>query len=355
VFGIVQIGVSKLSKILHYNYSSVIDKIKKGEMNSISPYISKDFSIDLFNKYEKFGLHRNAVYDRSEAIPHYLNMSSSHPMPFYDPNFNKSFYEIAEERAKELIDLNLAIRVCWSGGIDSTFVLLMLSKFAAKNQIIVYGSYASIIESGDVFDKFIKQKFNYKIQVYPNKEMKRDTTGSILVTGYQGNQLFGPTDNFFASERQVAFFHHTMGTKETIYEDYRKHVNPELLEFLQPAIDRSPKKIETICDLRWYCIFNMDWYNGLYFMKSEMSEDAYDNTYHFFDTEDFQKWAIHTKEPFTKIKGDPNTHRWQMREFIADCGLVDYSKNKSKAISNFCSNEGHWLFLLDNLENIYAN
>jgi hypothetical protein len=322
-------------------------------MNKISPYLSANFSTELFNKYEKLGLHRNAVYDRSGKIPHYLDMSSIHPMPSYDPTFNKSFYEVAEQRAKELIALDKQIKVCWSGGIDSTFVLLLLSKFATKDQLLVYGSYASVIESGDVFDKFIKQNFNYKINVYPNKITKEDKSDSIFVTGYQGNQLFGPTDNFFASERQVAFFHHTMGTKETIYEDYRKNVNPELLEFLQPSIDASPKKIETVCDLRWYCIFNMDWYNGLYFMKSEMNKLAFANTYHFFDTEDFQKWAIHTKEPFTKIKGNPNTHRWQMREFIADCGLIDYSKNKSKAISNFSSNEAHWLFLLDNLENIY--
>ena len=127
-------------------------------------------------------------------------------------------------------------------------------------------------------------------------------------------------------------------------DDYRK-IDSELLEFLQPAIDASPRKIETIADLRWYCIFNFDWYNGLY---------EVDAGEHFFNTEDFQKWVINTKEPWTKIRGDSTTHRWQMREALAEYGLVDYAKNKKKVVSNFKRFNPVNLFLLEDKKWIMA-
>jgi hypothetical protein len=344
-----------LKKILHYNIGSVCDKLDNGKAIDILPFLSNKFSYSLYKKYQKLGLNRNAVYDRSGAIPHFLNMSPIHPLLKFESGFNKSFQQVADERAKEILSIGKPIKVCWSGGIDSTFTLYKLLEHANdKGQVSVYGTYASVIEAGDVFDKHIKNNIKFELNVFPSTKTKSSNEDCIFVTGFQGNQLFGPTDNFFASDRSVAFFHHTMGTKDTIYKDYKKHIVPELLEFLQPAIDISPKKIETVCDLRWYCIFNMDWYNGLYNMKGEMTKEMVNKTHHFFDSEDFQKWAVHTKDPFTKIQGDPNTHRWQMREFLSDCGLVNYAKTKSKAISNFASLNGNWAFLLENYENIYV-
>jgi hypothetical protein len=345
-----------LPKVLQYNnfvLSAILRDPDKELLPIFEPYLADNY-LKTFRKYDDFQMTQNVVCDRSGAIPHFVNMTYPHKMPDYDPTFNKSFQEIAEERARELLQTNKQIKVCWSGGIDSTYVLLLLGNMANdRSQITVYGSYSSIIESGDIFDRYIKDKFKYEINVYASEKIRKSKDDSVYITGFQGNQIFGPTDDFFATNQPQVFFHHTMGTPETIYEDYKTNVDPELLEFLQPAIDRSPRKIETVCDLRWYCIFNMDWHNGLYFATSEMPKERFMNTHHFFNTEDFQKWAITTKDPFTKIKGNSKTHRWQMRDYIADCGLVEYSKNKPKAISNLASASGWWFFLTENLDNIY--
>jgi len=347
-----------LLKILQYNNGTLVNVLRtkgKRRLKLLEPYLEEDYE-NTFKKYDRFHMTMNTVFDRSGAVPHYFKMSPSHPMPAYDPTFNKSFDEVAEARAKELLSKGKEIKVCWSGGIDSTYVLLLLLKHANdKNQIIVYGSYSSIIESGNIFDIYIKKNYRYEINVYASDKTRKYNDDCLYVTGFQGNQLFGPTDNFFAENQAQVFFHHTMGTPKTIYEDYKTNVDPELLEFIQPAIDRSPRKIETVADLRWYCIFNFDWHNGLYYLIGEMDKRRIDNTYHFFDTIDFQKWAITTKDPWTKVRGNSNTHRWQMRDFIADCGLVDYSKNKPKAISNLCWHKGNWYFLLEDYTNLYYN
>jgi hypothetical protein len=312
----------------------------------------------LFQKYEKFGMNsHNMIYDRSEQIPHYLKISNYiHPMPARVENYNTSFLELTEQRAKQLLATGKHINVMWSGGIDSTYILLALMHFANDlDQIRVYGTYNSIIESGDMFDRRIKDKLQYIIKPASYQAFNYKEFDGLYVSGMCGNQLFGPTDDFFANGN-TAMFHHTLGTPITIYEDYKKHINPELLEFLQPAIDVSPRPIETVADLRWYCIFNLDWYTALYEHRTHVGAERAERVLGFFDTEEFQTWAVSTKEPFTKIKGDPNTHRWQMREVMSELfGEPNFAKNKTKKISSFSALDPMWVFLYHDYQNGFLN
>jgi hypothetical protein len=341
--------------ILYYNTHKISEIIKdQKHLIERSPFLLPNTE-SLFNSYEKFGLNKhNAVYDRTGHLPHYLNMSvGAHPIPPKVENYNKSFWEITEQRAKELLATDKQINVMWSGGIDSTYILFTLRHFANDpDQIKVYGTYNSIIESGDLFDRRIKNEFKHKIKVSSRNDMNFEED-SLYVSGMCGNQLFGPTDDMFASNNATAMFHHTLGTPETIYEPYENNINPELLEFLDPIIKNSPKKIETVNDLRWYCIFNLDWYTALYEHKILLTPEVANRVHGFFSSEEFQSWSVNTKEPFTKVRGNPNTHRWQMRQILDE--MFDephYAYNKPKKISTFSFIEPQWLFLLDGYHNV---
>ena len=338
--------------ILHYNVHAVSDIIQYERHLIENSGFLEDTFLETFNTYQKFGLNNhNAIYDRSENIPHFLKISKNkHPIPVGD--YTKSFFETSEQRAKELLALNVPINVMWSGGIDSTYIMFILKYFANDpDQIRVYGTYNSIIESGDMFSRKIQKEFNWFIKPAQINQLNYENEG-IYVSGMCGNQLFGPTDDMFATGN-TAMFHHTLGTPDTIYEPYESYVDEGLIEFLNPIIKSSPKKIETIADLRWLCIFNLDWYTAIYEHRILLPQEKYNRVYGFFDSENFQKWAINTKEPFTKIPGNPNTHRWQMREVLADLfGEREYAQNKSKKISNFSVSNHLWLFLLENGHNV---
>lgn len=337
--------------ILHYNAHMISDIIKTDlHLIENSGFLSDNW-LNTFNQYEKFGLNNhNAVFDRTNVLPHYLNISKDkHPIP--TGMCNKSFFEVSEQRAKELLSLDVPINVMWSGGIDSTYILFLLKYFANDpDQIRVYGTYNSIFESGDLFDRRIKKEFKYNIKIAQNNEFNYEHEG-IYVSGMCGNQLFGPTDDMFATG-STAMFHHTLGSPNTIYEPYTV-INSEILEFLHPIIKSSPKKIETVADLRWLCIFNLDWYTAIYEHKIMLPKHKYDSIHGFFNSDEFQRWAINTKEPFTRVPGNPNTHRWQMRDVLSDLfGEVHYAQNKSKKISNFSIHNFLWILLLENGKNI---
>lgn len=334
-------------QVLYYNVF-VIPKLIEKKNKVVQEYLSKDYSDDLFNKYRKFGMDTyNVVYDRTGSLPHYIDIKPNlHPIPAYDPLFNKSFEQVVRERAQEILATGKKVNVVWSGGIDSTLALFALMEQANDlSQIRVIGTYGSVIESGSLFDKSIKNKIEYDIRIN-TKDKLTYTEDDIFVTGFMGNQLFGPTNEFSASgSEKSVMFHHSFGSPEVMYEPYEKHVDPELLEFIKPAIDASPRKIETVCDLRWYCIFNFDWYTSHYDMATKIDKTK---LYHFYDSTDFEKYAITTKDPWTKDPSDSLTHRWVMRDLIAEySGDRNYAYKKKKGISAFSIPDPSFWFLME--------
>lgn len=339
--------------ILNYNYNSVPRLFKNGAENQIARYLSENDSKHIFNQYEKFGLNNYPFIDRTEKIKHYLNVANLNPIPQYDSTFNKSFEELVIERIKEISSLGKKMKICWSGGLDSTYILMMMKHFVNVDQIIVYANYASIVESGQVFDKFIKNTFNCELTVFPDVTDKNYSEDCLWVTGFPSNQLFGPEDEGCDNDNLNKRIFKRLGQAKDLYEPYEKSLTDDFLEFFEPMIKSSPKKIETLVDLRWYLQFNTSWNMAVYDFKNELSIEKIKNVYNFFDTIDFQKWAITTKEPFTKIIGNPNTHRWQMRERLADFGLKEYSITKTKKESTLTINTNTWLFMLSNYRNVY--
>ena len=132
-----------ISKIITCNQNLVNSAMMAGVMPE--QYLADDYK-QKYNFYKKFPTTGKFFYDRSGTIPHYLNIDNSKsPIPTAD-NFNLSFAEVVEKRAKELLALGKPINISWSGGLDSTFILFTLYHYANdKSQIKVYGTYSSII------------------------------------------------------------------------------------------------------------------------------------------------------------------------------------------------------------------
>jgi hypothetical protein len=337
-----------MKQILFYN-TGYVKQVMAQYPDTIADDLS-DNAIELFNFYEKHNMNLNVVFDRTGNTPHYLNMKGGLlQIPEIPEGFNKSFEQIVKERCEELLATGKKINVVWSGGIDSTLVLFALIHYAKDpSRITVYGTYSSVLESGSMFDKVILPSgVNHKIKVTSRREFDDCPEDEIFVTGFFGNQLFGPTDDFTTGtvKTDISFFHHQFKGPDPLM-DYTKCINPELHEFILPSIKASPKKIETLRDLRWWCIFNYDWYTSQF--ASMVSTKRQDNIYHFFNTDDFQRYVITTKEPFTKEVGNALTHRWVMRQLIEEySGDSYYAWNKPKGVSNLGNPIPTWLFLYE--------
>jgi hypothetical protein len=62
-----------MNNILYYDNVNVSNTIRGSDRNLMIPFLSRDYSDNLFHNYDKFGLNKhNAVYDRTGNLPHYF-------------------------------------------------------------------------------------------------------------------------------------------------------------------------------------------------------------------------------------------------------------------------------------------
>jgi hypothetical protein len=288
------------------------------------------------------------MYDRTGAIPHFLNMDPEYSkIPFGATN--KCFRQIAEERAKYLISLDRPINVSWSGGIDSTFTLFCLHHFAKeKDQVRVYATYNSVIESGYLFDRYIKNRMPYKIKVNSSAD-KNYQSDELYVTGQPSNLLFQPSLPFKSERDSILKIPNTEFIQKNALKLFEEVLEDSVIDFLKPSIDRIRRPINTLQDLRWFINFNFCWnINNAHGVRDR-------NIISFFGTDDFQRWSIHNTDEPSKI-GDYSDERWQIRELIAEyTGDKLYAKNKRKNVSVLSTIEPDWLFLLNDYSSVYLH
>ena len=332
-------------KIISYNPETFSLTNQQSKLNDINLYnwlMNHNFSKDTF------------LVDRTQSIPHYLDIDYSYsPIPV-NSKFDLDLNTIVKNRCIELLSTGKQIQVAWSGGIDSTFVLLALHHYANDpDQVIVYGTYNSIIESGDFFDRFIKDKMSYCIKVNTTASNNFTSKDCIYVTGAMSNQLF--TQSLLHSKRDsILQFKDGYSVQNTLNSFYKDVLTDSCLEFLEPAILKIPRKLNTIQDLRWFMNFNFSWYNVLTSSLIGLDKETSNRVHAFFNTEDFQLWAIYNTDVATKT-GDYSDERWQLRESITEyIGDSYYSNNKKKFTSVLSPMPNNWLYLLNDYTNVYV-
>jgi hypothetical protein len=337
-----------MNKILSCNYPLVVrdfDRIPE-------QYLTSDYRTK-FDNYQKYFYTSKFFYDRTGTIPYYLNVdSSAYPIP--DANgFNLNFSEVVEKRAKELLSLGKRINVSWSGGIDSTFILLTLYHYANdKSQIKVYGTYSSVIESGDLFDRYIKNNIDYDIHVnnIHYKDNYQCSDNEIFVTGSNGNDIFYPSNKF--SSRDEFLTHMALNQNNDVHTDWKKVLPESTLEFLDPFLKKSPRPLDTVQDLRWWVSFAFNWYSTRTNSYIGLDKTRSHKIHSFFSSDDWQRWSMTNKDPATKT-GDFKDDRWQLREMIHYYTGIGSYFNKNNYTSVLSSFGPSWLFLLNDYSNIY--
>jgi hypothetical protein len=332
-------------KIISYNPETFSLTNQQSKLNDINLYnwlVNHNFSKDTF------------LVDRTQSIPHYLDIDYSYsPIPA-NPNFSLDLNTIVKNRCIELLSTGKQISVAWSGGVDSTFVLLALHHYANDpDQVKVYGTYNSIIESGDLFDRFIKDSMPYHIKVNTSASNNFTDKDCIYVTGAMSNQLF--TQSLLHSKRDsILQFKDDYSVENTLDCFYKDVLTDSCLEFLEPSILKIPRNLNTIQDLRWFMNFNFSWYNVLTSTLIGLDKDTANKVHAFFNTEDFQLWAIYNNDIATKT-GDYSDERWQLREAITEyTGDSYYSNNKKKFTSVLSPTPHNWLYLLNDYTNVYV-
>lgn len=280
---------------------------------------------------------RMAVYDRCR-------------MPSNIDNFSLTYQDCCDKRASEIIELSRqtgkSITVMYSGGIDSTAVLVSLMRNLSDSELFarvrVAMNHSSLVENPVFYYDFLRKKCNIISSESYGAFMDGTT---ILVTGECNDQLFG--SDFITNIYRTRYKDFSDITKPYSREFITKMINQYTSDvhsnmcydmIVEQIKNTAPCEIKTNFDFIWWYNFCYKW-QDVYFrllvrinndIKSTVDQNFFDTHLHFFSTEYFQQWSM--SNPHIKISTDNiSSYKWEAKKYIYDYNRDrDYLENKNK-------------------------
>ena len=286
-------------------------------------------------------------YDRTNTIQSPFNIKS---FPGFEiPTYVKStmsYGDCCEMRAKQLLEhaerTNRELCIFYSGGIDSTCVVVSLLKVATKSQkklINIMMSFESYCENKELYEKHISNNLN----IIPSHNFV-STIGDpkyICVTAEGNDQLFGS----WIMQQMILMY----GEKEIVHENlthdkllkyFNKPSNTiqqteNYVSMLEHVAAKAPVEIDTASKFFWWCNFTLKW-QCVYFRilslvspGNRMCVVPEDNYFMFFSTKEFQLWSMNSSDDH--IYDTLKTYKYICKEYIFDFDKNEnYKLNKIK-------------------------
>jgi len=231
--------------------------------------------------------------------------------------------------------------VFWSGGVDSTCLLVALIAHASmseRQRITVLLSEGSISE----YPAFYRKHIRGQLKCQPASLALHLLGGNHLIVNGEGNdQLFGSDiiaaviDRFGFERLSQPYDRNLFGAffAEKLGGDYEsaKHF-VELFERLKAA---APLKLPRNYDLLWFINFALKWQTVYARMLAWGTQTKLSNSYletyyaPFYNTESFQLWSMNNLD--RRIRDGWASYKWPAKELIYEFTKdPDYRDNKRK-------------------------
>lgn len=284
--------------------------------------------------------------DRTGTIQTPVAVHSLFPMPKPRP-ISLSFEDICNARASEILtraeEADARIFAMWSGGIDSTLLLVSLLKCATsaqRSRITVLLSEASILENPNFYREHVAQKLQTETStalpyIIGNK--------SILVSGEHNDQLFGSDIMAPLIAKHGTSVIHQPYDRAVFFTHYNEILSSEklsnkYLDLFETLKSKSPLPITSNFDFAWWINFSLKWQTVFARLLTFVAPRNRDNItaeyargyyFPFYNTEDFQLWSMNNMDK--RIKETWSTYKWPCKDIIYDYTKdADYRDNKLK-------------------------
>ncbi len=285
--------------------------------------------------------------DRTGTIVSPVKMTSLFPMPKLRP-LSKTYEEVCNDRARELLaradQKALTMYVFWSGGIDSTCVIVSLLKNATEDQkknIVVVMSEDSINENPN----FYRDHIHGKLRVEPGIMAAYMLLGGnyLIVNGEHNDQLLGSDMVAKLIRKYGESAIQKKYSRDLIFglfndmtkDDAMTHFYMDTFERLR---DAAPMPITTNHDFLWWINFCLKFQLVHFFVWSyagprnlHLVNRAYlkDHYAPFYCTEEFQLWSMNNLDK--RIKDTWSSYKWICKDVIYQYTKdADYRDNKLK-------------------------
>jgi hypothetical protein len=289
------------------------------------------------------------LIDRTEGVlktP--FEFTSLYPIPGRDASdVSLNYNDVCIKRAENILKENESITIFYSGGIDSTVVLLSFyiavrNGIGSFDQITVSTTPVAIVENPAMWEEIVIPHFRVTSANDGLRTMGDSNFFSErYVMGENADQLFG-SDIILAN---MHLFNQDISTENILAFMATKNIAPGSTEYILNVFrnlkDKCPIELRNMADLIWWLNFSCKWqsvslrtlcFSNFLDVSSEVSTLSRFET--FFNTPDFQKLAIYDGMP--RWGNTPSHYNYKMasRIFMNQFSFLDeYAATKIKVPS----------------------
>jgi hypothetical protein len=208
-----------------------------------------------------------------------------------------------------------------------------------KEHIYLAFNEDSVRENPTFFEKYIIPEFGNRLLNASDFHRYIADDRYVCVTGEFADNIFGSLT--------LKSYMDATGDFDCIQGNFESQGLPWLLakikdqsqvencrEMLMVLLDSGPRKMESNHDAFWWLNFATKWQAVKFRLVShaptpELVDAMAKRVFHFFETEEFQLWALYTDEE--KVKEDWYSYKMPAKKLILECnGDFDYYKYKTK-------------------------
>jgi hypothetical protein len=259
----------------------------------------------------------------------------------------ETFAHLCRHRYDEVLALALSgdkkLIIFYSGGIDSTLIAALAISHPnwANHKEHVYLAFSndSIRENPGFWNTHLRREFSGRMLNSTAYHQLMSDPGNLCITGEFADNLFGSLT--LKSYMDVAgdgnLIHRKFiggGLSWMLNKiDDTKH-RPRCEEMILALLQASPRQLTSNHECFWWLNFILKWQAVKYRLASHSPDDTMvnqmiQNTIHFFETADFQNWAVTTNE--SKVENTWNSYKMPAKQIIFEVNHdEEYLRYKTK-------------------------
>jgi hypothetical protein len=244
------------------------------------------------------------LQDTTNHVPHHFNIKTKNPYEFSVEH--RSFGEVCLQTAQEISDsTDRPIAVFWSGGIDSTAVLVALAQTVDVKRINVVCNQGSI----DEFPSFYHEKIKPNFAVLSPSWLHQHYQEYFSVSGDGGDTVWAVIDDSFWAKDQHRLHKSWQDCIDTA-------IMPDI-DFVEEFCSWSGVPIETWLDLRAWFYLSCKWQSKCmrpYWIRQDLTDS---DIVAFYDWDNsFRCWTMNNLD---RMIGDTwQQYKMPAKEFIYD-------------------------------------
>lgn len=269
--------------------------------------------------------------DRTGSISGPLKFKILRPWTY--PTLQKTIEEVFENRVKYYVKQNSRLDLLWSGGTDSTSMVVAFLKHAPDlSQLRLVYSPHSLYENRNFFE-FITKKFPKLETIDISGEIYLHRLfNNTLITGHGGDEFTASLDQSFFDE--VSSNGLLQNWKDLFWS---KTQDQSLIDFCEEYFSKSGRPIDSVLEARWwfYAATKSQVYGprDISFLFNQRIESTAQFG-SFFDCQEFEDYMWHNIDTIIEPNGSYKTYKKFLRQYIYefDCNK-EYLENTAKTNS----------------------